>query len=302
MAQHRSVPRNEPGDRSSSSHEEGGGRLWKWVFFSGLLHVILIVVALFALPYVPSSRARSYPVYTVDLVGGDKIGGTAFGPVVNPAPARKKKIKKRKVKPPPPKAVKKLKKKKRKQKKVVKPVKKKVKVALAKPKKSQRKQLKKKPKTNKGLSSQVREKLIQAALGRVEQRAKAEQKQKTESESSTQPGESEGAAALGKGGKGGGIVKGVEFLIYRNRMLYLIRESWTWVGKRSDLEVTVRFGIEGGGDIFGLKILRSSGDPSYDDSVFRAVKKASPLPPPPEGYRKDFRDVELTFRPKDLSG
>ena len=107
---------------------------------------------------------------------------------------------------------------------------------------------------------------------------------------------------MGTGGRGGGIVKGVEFLIYRNRMLYLIRERWTWVGERTDLEVTVRFGIQESGEIVGLRVLRASGDPSYDDSVFRAVTKASPLPPPPESYRKDFMDVELTFRPKDLSG
>ncbi|MGH7829264.1 MAG: TonB C-terminal domain-containing protein, partial [Candidatus Binatia bacterium] len=45
-----------------------------------------------------------------------------------------------------------------------------------------------------------------------------------------------------------------------------------------------------------------SGDASYDDSVVRALKRASPLPPPPESYRKDFMDVELTFQPKDLGG
>ncbi|TAJ91193.1 TonB C-terminal domain-containing protein, partial [bacterium] len=80
------------------------------------------------------------------------------------------------------------------------------------------------------------------------------------------------------------------------------RERWTWVGKRSDLEVTVRFGIQESGEVVGLKIVQSSGDPSYDDSVFRAIRRASPLPPPPESYRKDFMDVELTFRPKDLGG
>ncbi|TMA12671.1 MAG: TonB C-terminal domain-containing protein [Deltaproteobacteria bacterium] len=69
-----------------------------------------------------------------------------------------------------------------------------------------------------------------------------------------------------------------------------------------DLEVTVRFGIQENGEITGLKIVKRSGDPSYDDSVFRAVSKANPLPPPPESYRKDFMDVELTFRPKDLAG
>lgn len=116
------------------------------------------------------------------------------------------------------------------------------------------------------------------------------------------PGEGVGAAAPGSGGAGGGIVKAFEFLVYRNQMLRVIRDRWTWVGPRSDLEVTVRFGIRENGQIVGLRIIRLSGDPSYDDSVLRAVAKASPLPPPPENYRKEFMDVELTFRPKDLGG
>ncbi len=94
----------------------------------------------------------------------------------------------------------------------------------------------------------------------------------------------------------------MDFIIYYNRMRYVIRERWTWVGKRSDLEVTVHFGIRDNGEIVGVKIVQGSGDPSYDDSVFRAIHRASPLPPPPENYRKDFMDVELTFRPKDLGG
>jgi len=32
------------------------------------------------------------------------------------------------------------------------------------------------------------------------------------------------------------------------------------------------------------------------------MRKAVPLPPPPDDYRKDFMNVELTFRPKDLRG
>ncbi len=47
--------------------------------------------------------------------------------------------------------------------------------------------------------------------------------------------------------------------------------------------------------------MERSGDPSYDASVERAVKRASPLGPPPVAYRKDFADVELTFRPADLA-
>jgi colicin import membrane protein len=144
----------------------------------------------------------------------------------------------------------------------------------------------------------VRQKLIQAAIERVKQRAEATQKV----EEGEGPGSGPGAVASGQGGSGGGIVKGVEFLVYRNRMLQLIKEHWTWVGKRTDLEVTVRFGIKENGEIVGLRLVQPSGDLSYDDSVLRAVRTANPLPPPPENYRKDFMDVQLIFRPKDLRG
>ncbi len=114
-------------------------------------------------------------------------------------------------------------------------------------------------------------------------------------------GEGEGAAGLGPGGRGGpGVVKGMDFLIYQNRMLGTIKDNWAWVGQRSNLKVVVHFGIKDTGEIVGLKIVQPSGDPSYDESVLRAVKKSSPLPAPPESYRKDFADVELTFRPRDL--
>ena len=92
----------------------------------------------------------------------------------------------------------------------------------------------------------------------------------------------------------------MEFLIYYNRMLQLIKEQWTWVGKKSDLVVIVRYSVQEDGEITGLKIVQRSGQASYDDSVVRAVRKASPLPPPPESYRKDYMDVEISFREKDL--
>ncbi len=47
-----------------------------------------------------------------------------------------------------------------------------------------------------------------------------------------------------------------------------------------------------------LRLLRSSGNPAYDEAVLRAILKASPLPLPPAGV--DFsRELKLTFRPKD---
>ncbi len=103
------------------------------------------------------------------------------------------------------------------------------------------------------------------------------------------------------GGTGGGIVRDREFVIYWNEMLGRIKERWTWIGKRTDLEVTVGFGVRANGEIFGLKLLKSSGDPSYDESVVRAVR-ASSLPPPPARYARDFGNVEIEFRPDASDG
>jgi len=107
-------------------------------------------------------------------------------------------------------------------------------------------------------------------------------------------------AGEGSGVGGGDRVVGTEFLIYYNIMLSHIKQAWVWVGHDQRLSVTVRFAIEPDGEIRNVKLNRSSGDTSYDDSVIQAVQKVNPLPPPPATYRRDFSQVELTFRPGDL--
>ena len=109
-----------------------------------------------------------------------------------------------------------------------------------------------------------------------------------------------GPPGVGGEGGGGGTLRGLEFVVYYNQMLTRIKESWTYVGERSDLRVTVHFSILDSGEITDIRLVERSGDPGYDASVERAVKRASPLAPPPQAYRKDFSDVELTFRPADL--
>jgi len=305
----------------SSRREKGGSVLWGWVFLSGFLHIVMIG-ALFFFPQASSRGAVSYPVYTVDLVGGEKIGGGGLDVGIKPAPASKKKPKEVKKKSSSrvskKKKVKKITKNKRrsqvalakKQKKKVRKrtEKKATKIATrtkkSTPLKESKKRVKREERTREGLPSEVRNRLIQAALERVKQRAeKRTEDRKSESKKAgIGPGKGQGAAVSEQNGRGGGILKGLEFLIYRTRMLYKIKERWTWVGKNSDLEVTVRFGIQENGEVVKLRIVEASGDPSYDESVIRAVRKASPLPPTPVVYRKDFMDVELTFRPRDLSG
>jgi colicin import membrane protein len=278
--------------------------LWHWVIFSGFLHVALVGVLFFFLS-MPVFRTVNYPVYTVDLVGGEKVGRFAAGVTHAPAPQPKE----------------------------TKPIKS-VPLQTARPEKETKAILKKKeaekppkpeaaaqkPASNE-LPDALREKLIQAALERVKQRATdsrppspagaetAGEKHKVDAPAKAAEalgggvGEGVGAAARGEGGRGGGgIEKGIEFVAYYDRMLRSIKENWTWIGRKSNLEIIVRFGVRENGEIFGLRVAQPSGDASFDDSVIRAVRKVNPLAPPPEAYRSDFRDVELIFRPKDLRG
>lgn len=112
-----------------------------------------------------------------------------------------------------------------------------------------------------------------------------------------QPG---GPIAVGPGEGAGGEVKGVQYLLYYNQMINRIKQVWAWAGGNRSLEASVRFNITETGDVVNVRITHPSGDPSYDASVERAVRGATPLSPPPEEYRKEFSDVELIFRPDDL--
>jgi colicin import membrane protein len=279
-------------------------RLSKWLFFSFLFHAALIL-ALFVVPFLPDRSRPSYPTYTVDLVGGEKIGGNNLGTELVP-PSVSKAAPKKTPEEVIPSQETKQETKKEKPKPIEKVAPPEEKVALKEavkkepPKKEPTKDGKTESKTDESALDRVRERLIQSAVDRARSRTEGSQNPAKGDAISSGPGEGEGAAALGPGGRGGGVVKGMEFIIYQNRMLSSIKDNWAWVGQKSNLKVVVHFSIKDSGEITGLKIVQPSGDPSYDESVLRAVKKSSPLPPPPESSRKDFADVELTFRPKDL--
>jgi colicin import membrane protein len=287
----------------SLAHREE--RLSKWLVISLLFHGALIL-SLFVVPFLPSQSRPSYPIYTVDLVGGEKIGAPNLGTELVPSSAPKAVAKTTAPETPPRVQETKQETKKETPKTVEKepPVQEKA-VLKETPqknvaKKEPARETKSESKTEEAALDRVRENLIQSAVDRLKSRTEAAPKSSKSEGISSGTGEGEGAAALGPGGRGGGVVKGMEFIIYQNRMLSSIKDNWAWVGQKSNLKVVVHFSINENGEISGLKIVQPSGDPSYDESVLRAVKKSSPLPPPPESSRKDFADVELTFRPKDL--
>jgi colicin import membrane protein len=55
-----------------------------------------------------------------------------------------------------------------------------------------------------------------------------------------------------------------------------------------------------GGEVLDVKLRRSSGVAAYDNAVERAIRKAQPLPLPPEpAMFAEFRNLTLTFRPQE---
>lgn len=337
----------------SGSGQDGGHRLKWWIFFSGVLHLALILTLL-AAPPSTARRGSAVPVYTVDLVAGDGPAPSEPGDARKPDPPRKQEAREPVLetaapetveapkevqprpkaeapakKPPPEKKSVKAKKAKeaKKAEKVAKPKKVKKAKKVAKPKKEKAAARKKaakakkvakaskakkatepkkaaKPKRIDGgdskLVRRLKQRRIDAAVATARERARMRRET-----GDARSGSGRGSGA-GAGNGVGGLVRGMEFVAYHNRMLGQIKESWTWprtwLSKPGALEVTVGFGVRVDGEIVGVELLKRSGDASFDESVVRAVRRASPLPPPPRSHARDFAQVEVTFRPNDLDG
>lgn len=55
-----------------------------------------------------------------------------------------------------------------------------------------------------------------------------------------------------------------------------------------------------GGEVLNVRLRRSSGVSAYDEAVERAIRKASPLPLPPDpALFQQFRELHLRIRPKE---
>jgi TolA protein len=119
------------------------------------------------------------------------------------------------------------------------------------------------------------------------------------------PARSGGRGAAGGGGAGGGGAQGTvrlspELRDYFRRLEERVRSSWILPGTlardAAKLEVELRIMIEKDGRVSGERIERGSGNPYFDDSVLRAIRKASPLPVPPEQLRGGEDHYEVGFR------
>ena len=65
-----------------------------------------------------------------------------------------------------------------------------------------------------------------------------------------------------------------------------IKENWTlpeWLSKKN-LKAQIRVRIDDKGHIISKQLVKSSGNPAYDDSVKATIEKSEPFPVPPEKF------------------
>jgi len=114
------------------------------------------------------------------------------------------------------------------------------------------------------------------------------------------PGKALPAPGGALGGAAGSSRVPPEQLAYFRELDERIRENWIVpaVGRTdaAALTVQIRITIEKDGKVTNLKMEKGSGNRFFDDSVLRAIGKASPLPVPPEQLRGPEDHYEVGFR------
>lgn len=167
-------------------------------------------------------------------------------------------------------------------------------------------------------SSQV----IKSAINRLEKQVESDkadplasaldrirsQVEKTETSGAKTPAKGQGSGQAGSGGEGGsgGIgpvgVTAIDF--YRSLIPNHIEANWVFnenfAGGRTDLVAVVVVKIMQNGNIADVWFEKKSGNGYFDDSVYKAVKRSSPMPPLPNEYTKPFYELGLVFTPKGL--
>lgn len=107
------------------------------------------------------------------------------------------------------------------------------------------------------------------------------------------------AAAPGTASGGASGPTDIRFRAYYDRIWAQIRSAWVLpegIASEGHLVTVVGIRISGTGNIEQSWIENRSGNQYYDQSALRAVRKANPLPPLPEGIHEVPLEVGINFR------
>lgn len=125
-----------------------------------------------------------------------------------------------------------------------------------------------------------------AALEKIKEDV-AEEKKKTATNAGTGKSDTGSAPIRGNVVSPGSSLTGIAKLqndSYVSDLDRHIKQNWTipeWLAKR-DYKAQVRLYIDSRGNILDRKIVKSSGNPSYDEEVIATIDRSAPFPAPPE--------------------
>jgi len=102
-----------------------------------------------------------------------------------------------------------------------------------------------------------------------------------------------GAAAststLPTGGLGGTVKVSPEVMAWIRDTRIHVRKNWVKAPGFQRLQTQLSVNLDAAGNVVGEpRVIQRSGNPYYDDSVVRAIQKASPLPKPPRAGERPF--------------
>jgi colicin import membrane protein len=149
--------------------------------------------------------------------------------------------------------------------------------------------------------------LIEKAISKIEKKVKSEEhldqalskiEQKTADKASDAGAGREGVEKGGGGGAPGKVSP-----LYVMEVWSLIKSNWAYpasMESKKDLEAVVVIMVKSDGTIMKTSFEKRSASPLFDDSVMKAVERSNPFPPFPEGYKRSYDEIGLTFNLKDL--
>ncbi len=102
---------------------------------------------------------------------------------------------------------------------------------------------------------------------------------------------------------GGKIANNVTSL-YQAEIAYKIQQNWIFseqiAGEKKDLKTLLVITIMKNGEVKNIGFKQRSGNRYYDESAYKAVMKASPLPRLPEAFQTETYKVGLAFTPSGI--
>ncbi|MGD9332364.1 MAG: TonB family protein [Desulfobacterales bacterium] len=109
-----------------------------------------------------------------------------------------------------------------------------------------------------------------------------------------------GSPSGGGGGGGGTAVLG-RIQNYRIEAAIAVGQNWAFsqqlAGVNEQLETLITFRILPNGEITDIKVVQASGNRYLDESALRAVQKASPVAPHPDGLNRPYIEVGVRATP-----